>query len=264
MTLSAHTSALADRGRRALVPFFTAGYPDEETFARVVRAAAQAGADVIEIGVPFSDPIADGPAIQAASNVALAGGMSLARALGLAAELSPDISTPFVIMSYINPLLSYGLERFAADARAAGVTGLIAPDVSFEESTEVRAAAHGAGVDFVDLLAPTSSDERIAAIAPGARGFVYLVSVAGVTGARRALSDTLPAFVARVRPHTKRPLYVGFGIATPEHAAEVAASADGVIIGSRLVEIIGEGDRAGAPGRVADFLGGVRAALDNS
>jgi tryptophan synthase alpha chain len=262
--LSHLTATLRGSGRRALVPFFTAGYPDERTFVEVVRAAVDAGADAIEIGVPFSDPIADGPVIQAASAAALEGGMTLARAMELSGRLASHSSPPLVMMSYVNPILSYGLERFAADARAAGIGGLIAPDVSFEESADLRSCAREGGLDYVDLIAPTSSDERIARIAGGAAGFLYLVSVTGVTGTREAPPESLPTFVSRVRAHSDTPLYVGFGVATPEHAAAVAVVADGVIIGSRLIRLLGDGDAGSAPSRVAAFLGDVRCAIDNS
>ncbi len=260
MTLGEHTQALKASGRKALVPFFTAGYPDDATFVDVVKAAADAGADVIEIGIPFSDPIADGPVIQASSTAALARGMTLARAIGLAKELSQDVSTPLVIMSYINPILTYGLERFVNAAKGAGILGTILPDVSFEESHALRNAFHD--VEYIDLLAPTSSDERIEMIAANTRGFLYLVSLTGVTGARGSLPGSLPAFVARVRPHTDTPLYVGFGVSTPEHAATVVETADGVIIGSRLIRLMDEAGAGKSARRVGDFLTSIRAAID--
>lgn len=263
MRLPAATTRLKESGRKALVPFFTAGYPDERTFADLVRGAVAAGADVIEIGVPFSDPIADGPVIQASSTAALAAGMSLARALGLARELSSEITTPMVIMSYANPILTYGLDRFVSDASGAGVSGLILPDVSFEESGPFRDAAR-AGLSYIDLLAPTSSDERVDAIARRATGFVYLVSMTGVTGAEASFSDELTRFVARVREHTATPLYVGFGVSTPEQAAAVVESADGVIIGSRLIRLVDENGPGEAAARVSSFLADVRRSLDNS
>jgi tryptophan synthase alpha chain len=261
MTLTDHTTAIRNDGRKALVPFLTAGYPDESTFLDCARAAATAGADVIEIGVPFSDPIADGPVIQAASTTALAGGMTLARALALAASLSKEIATPLVIMSYVNPILSYGPDRFAMDANGAGVSGVILPDVSFEESAPLRSAFHT--MDFIHLLAPTSSAERVEAIAKDATGFLYLVSLTGVTGARESLAEGLDDFVDRVRAKASVPLYVGFGVSTEEHARTVTASADGVIIGSRLIRLIDEGDRGGAPDRVGAFLDRVRRAIDD-
>jgi tryptophan synthase alpha chain len=263
MKLHDHTMFLRSYGRKALVAFLTAGYPDEETFCDLVRAADRAGCDVIEVGIPFSDPIADGPAIQASSGVALREGMSLGRALELSGSLSPDIESRLVVMSYINPILRFGLDRFVATAASAGVTGTILPDVPVEESNGIRDVVRAGGMDYVDLLAPTSGSDRIELIGALASGFLYLVSVTGVTGAREALPADISDFVARVRGATDIPLYVGFGVSTGEQAAAVAKSADGVIIGSRLIRLIEEAD--GGPGaveKVETFLSGVREALD--
>jgi tryptophan synthase alpha chain len=262
MRLGDRTNDVRGRGGKALVAFFTAGYPDAEGFLDLVRAADRAGCDVIEIGVPFSDPIADGPAIQASSAAALAGGMTLARALDLAAGLREQIRAALVVMSYVNPVLAMGFDAFASRAAGAGIGGVILPDVSLEESDAPREALAQAGIDTVHLLAPTSSDARIAAAARTASGFLYLVSVTGVTGARERLELDVGGFVERVRAHTSVPAYVGFGVSTPEIAARVAGAADGVIIGSRLIGLLDEGPRAGAPGRVEAFLAEVRAALD--
>lgn len=262
MRLSDWTAALVASGRKALVAFFTAGYPDDDTFLEAVAAAAEAGCDVVEIGVPFSDPIADGPVIQSSSAATLARGMTLRRALALAGELTGRVATPLLIMSYVNPILAYGVDAFARDAGNAGVLGAVLPDVPLEESSALRRTLNGAGIDTVDLVAPTSSDERITAIAIGASGFLYLVSMTGVTGSRTLPAQSLPAFVDRVRSHTATPLYVGFGVSTPGDAAALARCADGVIIGSQLIRTIDDGGPERAAGRVGSFIADVRAAID--
>jgi len=262
--LAGHTEGLRARGRKALVAFLTAGYPTHAVFPELVRAAADAGADVIEIGVPFSDPIADGPVIQNASVVALSNGMTIQRALEDAGRLSPEVQAPLVVMSYVNPILRLGVEKFAREAQSAGIAGVVLPDVSFEESTPFRASIRDAGLAYIDLVAPTSDDERMRAIAPASDGFVYVVSITGVTGTRDAVAADLPALVARVRVHARAPVYVGFGVSTPAQAAAVARLADGVIIGSRLVRLAGEGAAEGAAARVGEFLAGVRRELDRA
>jgi tryptophan synthase alpha chain len=257
------TRGLWDRDERALVAFLTAGYPDDETFIELAEGASRAGADILEIGIPFSDPIADGPAIQASSEAALKAGMTLARALALAREIAGRVDTPLVAMSYINPILAMGVERFAAVAADSGIGGAILPDVPLEESGDIRRIVTAAGLSLVDLVAPTSSPERVRRIAAAARGsaFLYLVSVTGVTGAAGADPRALEPFVDRVRVETDLPLYVGFGVSTPAQAREVTRLADGVIIGSRLVRLIGDGPAREAPGRVAAFLEGVKEAI---
>lgn len=261
-TLSATTLAVRARGRKALVAFLTAGYPNERAFADLVSAAADAGCDVIEIGIPFSDPIADGPVIQAASNAALARGVTLHSALEQIAELSPRTPVPLVCMSYINPILRMGVDTFADRAHASGVQGLILPDVSFEESGAFRPSLRARGLAYIDLVAPTSDDGRVRSIAAASEGFVYLVSLTGVTGARSALPGGVTELSDRVRAATDTPVYVGFGVSTPEQAANVARPADGVIIGSRLMSLAGDGDASSAGRRVADFLAEARKAID--
>jgi len=260
--LATTTAALRARGKKALVAFLTAGFPDDAAFEDLVMAAVDAGCDVIEVGIPFSDPIADGPVIQAASGAALARGVTLRSTLAHTARLSSRISVPLVGMSYINPILCMGVESFAGAARESGVTGVILPDVSFEESEAFRPVLRARGLSYIDLIAPTSSDARICSIAGASEGFVYVVSRTGVTGAR----DTLPAdaseLAGRVRAAARTPVYMGFGVSTPAHAAEVARSADGVIIGSRLVQLAGEGAPAGAGRRVGEFLAAARRAVD--
>lgn len=258
--LSQTTHRLRDRGRKALVAFLTAGYPDEASFVETVRAAVDAGADIVEIGIPFSDPIADGPVIQAASASALARGMTLRRALSLTSELNVD--APLVLMGYVNPVLAMGTEAFARAAAGAGASGVILPDVSFEESAAFRAPLRAAGLSYVDLVAPTSGAARIDAIARAAEGFVYLVSLTGVTGASGGAAADVAGLASRVRAAASVPVYAGFGIAEAEQARATSRHADGVIIGSRLVALAGDGAPAGAAARVGGFLAAVRGALD--
>ena len=262
--LTTHLTGLRADHRKALVAFLTAGYPNDTAFDDLVRAADDAGCDVIEVGIPFSDPIADGPAIQAASTAALAHGVTLHTALDRIAELSDRTRAALVIMSYINPILRLGVDAFAARAAEAGVRGVILPDVSYEESGAFRPALNSRSLSYIDLVAPTSGEERIRSIARESEGFVYVVSVTGVTGARSSVSAELPALIGGVRKVTDTPVYVGFGVSTPEQAAEVARQSDGVIIGSRLMRLAGEGDAAGAGRRVGDFLATARRAIDQS
>ncbi len=264
------TRRLESDGDKALVAFLTAGYPDERTFVEMAVAASHAGADVIEIGIPFSDPIADGPVIQASSEAALAIGMTVARALTLAGEIAGRVDTPLVAMGYLNPILNMGPEQFVAGAAGAGISGLILPDVPLEESADLRRITRCGGLSFIDLLAPTSDTDRVRRIAAAAgggaggagdTGFLYLVSVTGVTGSGNAGRADLEPFVARVRAETTLPLYVGFGVSTAEQARETARLADGVIIGSQLIRLASEGPAAGAAARIGEFLSGVKEAI---
>jgi tryptophan synthase alpha chain len=256
------TASLRAQGRKALVAFLTAGYPDDDAFAEMMVAAADAGCDIIEVGVPFSDPIADGPVIQAASNAARARGVTLRGALDQIARLIPRIPVPIVCMSYVNPVLRMGADAFADRAKESGVAGLILPDVSFEEFAAFRGALNARGLSYIDLVAPTSSLSRVREIAGSSTGFVYLVSVTGVTGERFAPPVGVTELADRVRAATTTPVYVGFGIASAEQAAKAAHQADGVIIGSRLMSLAGEGPASGAGQRVGAFLAGARRAID--
>lgn len=225
------------RAKKAiLMPYTTGGYPDMDGCRKVLDSFIAGGADMIELGVPYSDPLADGPVVQASTQQALDAGVDTDDILVLAGEYSGRL--PVVLLVYYNCVLAYGLERFVAAAAAAGVSGLIVPDLPVDEAGEYIGACRDAGVDPVLLVAPTSTDDRIKLIAENASGFIYCVSVAGVTGARKSLSADLPGFLGRVRAQTSVPLAVGFGVSSPEQAAEVAEYADGVIIGSRLIAIV--------------------------
>jgi tryptophan synthase alpha chain len=225
-------------GRKALIAYVTTGYPSIEATLKVVPLLARNGADIIELGIPFSDPLADGVTIQRASFQALQNGITPQACLEVAAKLQRTINVPLVFMSYFNPLMQFGLEKFCAGCRQAGVDGLIIPDVPPEEGGGLEKAARKNEIDVVYLLAPTSTDERIRLVAEHSRGFIYLVSVTGVTGARTRLPANLKQFIGRVRKATDKPLCVGFGIATPEQARQVARMADGVIVGSKIIQFI--------------------------
>jgi len=236
----AHITAAFQFGRPAFIPYAVAGYPDRCTSFEVFERLATCGADLIEVGVPFSDPLADGPVIQAATHQALVGGTTLAECVATVAELRRrGVRTPTVLMGYLNPILAYGLERFVNDSAAAGADGFIVPDLPPEESGDLEAACQRHDLALIHLLAPTSPPERVALVSERARGFIYLVSVTGITGARATLPPDLAAFVARVRAVTALPLAVGFGIQSPEQARVVGQIADGVIVGSALVERVG-------------------------
>lgn len=223
------------RQSAALMPYFTLGYPDESQALAVIEAVA-AHSDLLELGVPFSDPIADGPTIQRSTQHALENGATVQGCLNTVRTLrARGVDTPAMLMGYMNPILAYGMERFVADAKAAGVDGLIVPDLPPEESAELKAAADAVGLAYIFFLAPTSDDARIAAVAEQAEGFIYMVSVTGVTGARSNVADGLDAFVGDVRERAQAPVAVGFGISTPEQAAAIGSFADGVIVGSALI-----------------------------
>ena len=224
--------------RLAFVPYLTAGYPDTASALALGTALAAHGADILEVGVPFSDPLGDGPTIQRSSSVALAHGMTVRGALALAAELADRTGKPLVLMGYVNPLMRYGLDRFCADAATAGVAGLIVPDLPVEESDEMLGCCRAHGIHLIYLLAPTSTNARIDAVAARAAGFIYCMAVTGVTGARSDLAGDLAAFLARVRARTTLPLVVGFGISRPEHIERLHGLADGVVVASALIDLM--------------------------
>lgn len=226
---------LAEAGEMGLVAYITAGDPSLEATEKIVVAAAEAGADVIELGVPFSDPVADGPTIQRASDRALRGGTTLAGVLDLVRRLRAHSEVPLVIFSYFNPILQMGLEKFAETAAAAGADGVLVTDLTPEEASDYRATMRAHGLDTIFLAAPTSTDARLEKIAEFSSGFLYLISRTGVTGAREALPEELPALARRVRRFTKLPLAVGFGISQPAHVAVLGGIADAAVVGSALV-----------------------------
>jgi tryptophan synthase alpha chain len=231
--------------RTGLVTYVTAGDPDLPRSAEVIRAVDRGGADIIELGVPFSDPLADGPVIQRATERALAAGTTLGRVLDLAASLRDDVRAPLVLFTYANPVLRMGLPAFAARARAAGVDGVLVLDVPPEEAGEAQAAFDGEGLDTIFLLSPTTTVERIRRAATLGRGFLYGISRLGVTGARADVADSAAALAARVRAETDRPLALGFGFSTPDHVRAVGQWADAAVVGSALVTVVAE--HAGNP-----------------
>jgi tryptophan synthase alpha chain len=238
--IAAVFEALRRARRAALMPYLTLGYPQLKSALTLVPALVEGGADLIELGVPFGDPLADGATIQAASQRALKNGMTLSLCLEQVATLrAREVSVPLVLMGYYNPILQMGVQRFARAASEAGVDGVIVPDLPPEEANALQGALRARGIDLIFLLAPTSDDERVRSVAERAGGFLYLVSLTGVTGARDRLPPGLEAFCARVRAATDLPLSVGFGIGTPAQAVRVARVADGVIVGSALIRAIG-------------------------
>jgi len=248
-------------GHKALIAYVTVGYPSLEATLKVVPRLASGGADIIELGIPFSDPLADGVTIQKASFHALQNGVTPETCLGVARQLREKTDVPLVFMTYYNPIFSYGLKEFVAASARSGIDGLIVPDLPPEEGVELEGLAQAAGLDLIYLLAPNSSEERIRLVAERSRGFIYLVSVTGVTGAREDLPTNLATFVARVRKVASQPLCVGFGISRPEQAKKIASLANGVIVGSRLIQLMEEDESLMAAQRLVIEL---RRALDSS
>lgn len=233
---------LRAENRAAFVTFVTAGDPDYETSMEIVSGLPGAGADIIELGMPFTDPSADGPAIDKAAQRALKAGASMKKTLGMVTAFrARNDTTPIVLMGYFNPIYTYGVERFCQDAARAGVDGLIVVDLPPEEDAELLAPANANGIDVIRLATPTSDDERLPVIVSGASGFVYYVAVAGVTGGKSATADDIGDAVTRIKRHTDLPVAVGFGIRTPEQAADIAARADGAVVGSAIVSLIEQG-----------------------
>ena len=258
--------ALATAGRTALIPFITAGDPEPRWTVAIMHALADAGADLLELGVPFSDPAADGPVIQAASERAISRGVSLKHVLEIVAEFrQQDISTPVVLMGYLNPIERYGHAEFARDAARAGVDGILMVDCPPEEMVHLRGQLDEHGIYPICLVAPTTTPERMERIARQANGYIYYVSFKGITGANRLEETSLAEPVSELRSHTDLPLAVGFGIKGPQSAAAVAGLADGVVIGSALIERLAKAQcEKDACSRVADFLAPIRAAMDNT
>lgn len=230
--------SLKQRNEKALIPFFTYGYPDEKVFPDLVQCAADSGVDVIEIGIPFSDPLADGPSIQFSSNVALGNHLTLKKSLELISDLSNKLDQPLVLLTYANPIYQYGLGKFAADTRDAGGAGVIVADLVIEEADRLENVCRSFDLDLIYLIAPTTNGDRLKSIAKRSQGFIYLVSVTGITGARKTIPLAWASQVSQIRKITDKPICVGFGISTPAQARRTAQIGDGVIVGSALVDLI--------------------------
>jgi tryptophan synthase alpha chain len=247
--------------RACLMPYFTLGYPNSSKSLDIIEAIAGAGADLIELGIPFSDPLADGPSIQYSTQVALDNQITVAECIRLGLELrSRGVSQPILFMGYMNPILAYGIERFVEEAKDAGVNGFIIPDLPAEEALEIESLAEKHSLAYIHMLAPTSTEARIKQAAERSKGFVYLVSLTGITGARDALPEDLEVFIQRVRQYTRKPLALGFGISTPEHARTVGRLADGVIVGSAIIDAAKDIDKAVES--TANLVGSMRDALE--
>jgi tryptophan synthase alpha chain len=260
MTISETLTRCKSRGTSALIPYLTAGYPDKEGSLALMKGLVAAGADIIELGVPFSDPLADGPTIQRASFQALERGMSVRGVLEVLRAFRADHDTPVVLFSYLNPLLRYGLESFLADATEAGAQGLLLTDLPTGADPVMEGMITESALDLIRLLAPTTPTERIGEVARGGGGFVYYISRTGVTGARQELREELGREVEAIRAEVGLPIAVGFGISTPEQAAAVAGLADGVVVGSALINALDEGGVSGA----LSFLKGLREGMDRA
>ena len=260
--IEARFARLRGEGRAGLVTFLTAGDPDLATSAELLAGLPAAGADLIEIGMPFTDPMADGPAIQAASLRALAAGARMATTFDLVRRIrAGDAKVPIVLMGYYNPIYAYGNARFLTDARAAGVDGLIVVDLPPEEDAELCLPARAAGLDFIRLATPTTDDKRLPAVLENISGFIYYVSVTGITGQKSAVAERVAPEVARIKRHTRLPVAVGFGIREPRQAAEIARIADAAVVGTALIELVaGHLDARGTagPGLVASVHAKVR------
>lgn len=255
--IQATWETLAAQQRRALILYLTIGFPERESALEIVPQLVAAGADMIELGVPFSDPLADGATVQRATERALKNKVNVAYCLETVRLLrARGVQVPILLMGYLNPMLQYGIERFSAEAETAGVDGLIVPDLPPEESAELHSACRQHALDLIQFLSPTSTPERVAQVAEQASGFIYCVALTGVTGARSDLPPELPNFLARVRERTRTPLAVGFGISRPEHAQQVAQIADGVVVGSALLNLVEQG------GDLATFVRSLREAID--
>jgi tryptophan synthase alpha chain len=253
--------SLAQRGEKALICYVVAGDPTLERTVDIVVSLDKAGVDAVELGIPFSDPLADGPSVQAAAQRALAAGSSVARSLEVVRQIRRVSDIPLVAMTYFNPTMRYGVQRFAEDAASAGIDGAIQTDLTPEEADEWVTAARGAGLDTVFLVAPTSTDGRIEVVSKLSTGFVYAVSRTGVTGARADIPAELPDLVARVKARTGIPVCVGFGVSRPEHVRSIGGFADGAVVGSALVDVIGRaGDSPDLTKDVCDFVVGLKAA----
>lgn len=247
---------------KAFIPFITGGDPDIETSYELIKAMAKSGADIIEIGIPFSDPIAEGPVIQEADLRALSAGTTTDALFDMVARLRKEIDTPFIFMTYMNPIYVYGTERFMERCAAVGIDGVIVPDVPFEEKTELSGACKKYGIDLISMIAPTSK-ERIERIAKEAEGFIYCVSSLGVTGVRSEITTDIGAMVQHVKAVTDTPVAVGFGISTPEQAKKMAALSDGAIVGSAIVKLVAKYGKEAAL-YITDYVKDMKEAVLNA
>jgi tryptophan synthase alpha chain len=246
---------------KALIAYVTVGYPSIEATMKVVHLLAAGGCDIVELGIPFSDPLADGATIQQASFRALQNGVTPKHCLELVRRLRQEVNIPLVFMTYYNPVFKYGIEKFCCNSAESGVNGIIVPDLPPDEGLELEVIASKEGIDLIYLLAPTSTEERIELVARHSRGFIYLVSVTGTTGARQSLTTDLDELVARIKKKTSKPLCVGFGISTPQQAGQVARVADGVIVGSQIIQLMQAEDDFAS---VCSFVKELRQAIDKS
>lgn len=252
----------AFKDTKAFIPFITGGDPSLKITEQLLYAMEEAGADIIEIGIPFSDPIAEGPVIQAANERALAAGCTTDKLFETVRKARKKVQVPMVFLTYLNPIYTYGKERFMERCRECGIQGVIVPDMPFEEKGELREVCREYGIEIISLIAPTSN-ERITAIAREAEGYIYCVSSLGVTGMRKEISTDIKGMVDKVRQVTEVPCAVGFGISTPEQAQKMAAVSDGVIVGSRIVKIVEEYGEKAVP-YVKEYVGNMKKALKNS
>ena len=253
--IDAKFAALRAEGKKAFVAYVMAGDPDYDTSLEIVRGLPAAGVDVIELGLPFTDPMADGPTIQLAGQRALEAGQTLNKTLELARTFrEQDDTTPIVMMGYYNPLYSHGVERFLTDAKASGIDGLIVVDLPPEEDEELCIPAQAAGLNFIRLATPTTDDNRLPKVLQNTSGFVYYVSITGITGSASAVATDVGPEVARIKSATDLPVIVGFGIKTPESSRDIASVADGAVVGSAIVDLIGQGK---SPAEVLEFVSGL-------
>ncbi len=263
-SVSEQFQALRDRGQCALIPFITAGDPDLDTTIAALKLLDQQGADLIELGVPYSDPLADGPVIQAASTRALGRGVTLDDVLAVVRQVTPDIQSPIILFTYYNPILNRGIESFLQEVAAAGVRGLVVPDLPLEEIDPLLTAAQAAGIEVILLVAPTSPPERIHAIAAQAQGFIYLVSVTGVTGVRREIQSRVQDLLQDLQASTDKPVVVGFGVSQPEQVAQLRSwGADGVAVGSAFVQRLAEGSPEAGLKAISTFCAELKAAIQS-
>ena len=262
VSVSRRFDELRSRGECALIPFVTAGDPNLETTAEALRVLDRNGADLIELGVPYADPLADGPTIQAAATRSLKNGTTLEKVLDVVRAVSPDLSAPIILFTYYNPVLNRGVETFLKDIYAAGARGLVVPDLPLEEMDSLLQVAAEVGIDVVLLVAPTSPEERIRAIAQKSQGFVYLVSVTGVTGARSQIASRVEGLLSELHSLTDKPIGVGFGVSEPAQAKQMRDwGADGVIVGSAIVKRLAEGSSAEGLAAIGEFCAQLKAAI---